>query len=298
MNGNHWTRINGEPQMQVDASDRGLRYGDSLFETIAWRDGRLEWLARHVERLRAGAMRLRLDLPNATRLTQQIQQDVAALLQDAAQPAQAVIRIQITRGTGGRGYNIDGATAPLRIASLHVWPWLDGAGKPRILAPARVRFCSQTLAAQPALAGIKHGNRLEQILARMEWGGADASGWDEGLMSDAEGRIIEGTMSNLFIIHQGALHTPALDRCGIAGIVRGVVIDLAERLSIPVRIGTLNRVFLERAQALFLSNSLAGIWPVGQLGERALQPDAEAQALLDQLQRGLSAQRAALEVVA
>ena len=280
-------RIHGATEERLDPADRGLRYGDSLFETVAYRDGQLEWLDRHLARLYEGAERLQLRLAEPDEMRKLILSDLTAMLDEVGNPSAAVFRVQVTRGVGGRGYAVTGDKQPMWVHSLHPWPWLNEQGAPTPPAPARVRYCAQTLAAQPSLAGIKHGNRLEQVLARLEWGGE----FEEGLMSDAEGRIIEGTMSNLFVVQQQTLHTPALDRCGIRGVMRGVVIDLAEQLGIPVRISTLNRVFLEQANCLFLTNSLAGIWPLRQLGARTLSASEPDQSLCNQLQQRLDQMR-------
>ncbi|MGA1562666.1 MAG: aminotransferase class IV, partial [Gammaproteobacteria bacterium] len=195
------SRINGASTLAIDPLDRGLRYGDGLFETIAWRAGRLEFLGRHVARMQEGAARLRISLDaQSASLRDAVEADFESMWIEAGRPDEAVLRVQITRGSGGRGYAVSGAEIPTRISTLHPWPWQDSNGTAIEPPAARLRFCQQTLAAQPALAGIKHSNRLEQVLARMEWGvGADAA-FDEGLMSDAEGRIIEGTMSNVFVL--------------------------------------------------------------------------------------------------
>jgi 4-amino-4-deoxychorismate lyase len=280
-------RTHSSTEGKLDPADRGLRYGDSLFETLAYRDGQLEWLERHLARLYEGAERLQLRIAESDEMRKLILSDLTSMLSEAGNPSAAVFRIQVTRGVGGRGYAVSGHEQPVWVHSLHPWPWLDDQGAPIPPEPARVRYCTQTLAMQPSLAGIKHGNRLEQVLARLEWG----SEFEEGLMSDAEGRIIEGTMSNLFVVHQQALHTPALDRCGIRGVMRGVVINLAEQLGIPVRISTLNRVFLEQANCLFLTNSLAGIWPVRQIGTRTLSASEPDQSLCNQLQQQLDQMR-------
>jgi 4-amino-4-deoxychorismate lyase len=235
--------------------------------------------------MQEGAARLRISLDaQSASLRDAIEADFESVWIEAGRPDEAVLRVQITRGSGGRGYAVSGAEIPTRISTLHPWPWQDSNGTAIEPPAARLGFCQQTLAAQPTLAGIKHSNRIEQVLARMEWGVGEDAAFDEGLMSDAEGRIIEGTMSNVFVLDQGTLHTPALDRCGIAGVMRSVIIDLAERLALPVRISTLNRVFVEQASCIFLSNSLAGIWPVQSLEGRTLKPNAADAALLAQLQ--------------
>jgi 4-amino-4-deoxychorismate lyase len=117
------------------------------------------------------------------------------------------------------------------------------------------------LARQPRLAGLKHLNRLEQVMARAEW----RDEYAEGLMRDTEGLVIEGTMSNLFLVHEGVLVTPDLSQSGVAGVMRAAVLDLAAALGIPSAVRQVTTAMVEGAQELFLTNSLIGLWPVTRL---------------------------------
>lgn len=125
------------------------------------------------------------------------------------------------------------------------------------------RICLTRLGQNTALAGIKHLNRLEQVLARREWGDPDIR---EGLLLDAEGNVVEGTMSNLFAIQGSTLVTPDLTRCGVAGIMRTVVLEQAAGLGLGVSVQPLPLAEVEQADELFLTNSLIGVWPVIGLG--------------------------------
>jgi 4-amino-4-deoxychorismate lyase len=146
-----------------------------------------------------------------------------------------------------------------------------------------VRYCATPISANPVLAGIKHLNRLEQVLARAEWQDPEIA---EGLMTDADGRVVEGTMSNLFVVSAEGLSTPPVDRSGVAGVMRGLVLDLAVQLGLPVRVCEIRRSDLQRADVLFLTNSLIGLWPVRQLEHRiydiAAIPDRLREAVWDQ----------------
>jgi 4-amino-4-deoxychorismate lyase len=126
-------------------------------------------------------------------------------------------------------------------------------------AGVTTRICETPLGCNPRLAGIKHLNRLEQVLARSEW---EDPAIQEGIMLDSDGHIIEGTMSNLFLISNNMLYTPDLSRCGVTGVMREVVIELANSLGISVKSITMHRSMLEEGDELFLTNSLIGIWPV------------------------------------
>jgi 4-amino-4-deoxychorismate lyase len=127
-----------------------------------------------------------------------------------------------------------------------------------------MRVCDLRLALQPRLAGIKHLNRLEQIMARAEW----EEQYEEGLLLDYNGQLIEGTMSNLFLVRDRALYTPSLDSCGVAGVVRSVVLDLAVESGVRAARQALTLTDLEAAQEVFLCNSLIGIWPVVSVADQ------------------------------
>ena len=253
------TLIDGVPADLFPVGDRGLNYGDGLFETIAVVDGRPCLWDRHMARLRAGCDRLAIPSPDPDLLTAE-----ARSLSHGH--ARAVLKVIVTRGEGGRGYRPPRPATPRRI--LRIAPWLDYPEGWRSQG-VRVRYCQTRLGDQPLLAGLKHLNRLEQVLARAEWDEPDLA---EGLMLDLDGRVIEGTQTNLFAIAGGRLLTPPLDRCGVAGVVRGLVIDLAAGLDLPVAEEPLDPARLERADALFLTSSLAPLWPVRELAGRSFDP--------------------------
>ena len=243
--------VNGVPGTSIDANDRGLHYGDGLFETIAVHGGAPALWERHMQRLLLGCERLGI-----TPI------DTAQLLRESLQlcdgVAQGVLKIIITRGSAGRGYRAlsCGAAQPTRLVALYAWPeyppafWVEGVA---------VRLCSTRLGSNPALAGIKHLNRLEQVLARSEW---NDPAIPEGLMLDGEGHVIEGTMSNLFIVRNGRLRTPDLSRCGVAGVMRGCILDGARGMGIPVDITQITLDDVKSSDEVFLCNSLIGVWPV------------------------------------
>ncbi|MEN8106843.1 MAG: aminodeoxychorismate lyase [Pseudomonadota bacterium] len=244
--------LNGEPMDCVSSMDRGLLYGDGVFETITVQQGRPRCWRRHMTRLQAGCQRLGITAPDIDIL----QSEASVLL---AGVEQAVLKLIITRGTGGRGYRVTGKEHPTRIMQLHPLPDMpESHGK----AGITVRLCSNRLSQNPALAGIKHLNRLEQVLARCEWDDPDIH---EGLLCDTDGNLIEGTMSNLFLVTNGVIHTPDLSRCGVAGIMRTIVMEMAEQQGIPLKITILPLAMLEQADEVFVTNSLIGIWPVSRI---------------------------------
>lgn len=249
--------VNGVAAETVSVRDRGFQYGDGLFETIAVHRGAPLLWGRHIQRLLAGALRLGMSPPEA-----------ALLRADADQLCRGVergvLKIILTRGIATRGYRPDASAATTRVLSLSPWPAYPPSWS---AAGVVVRLCQTRLAAQPRLAGLKHLNRLEQVLARAEWG----DDYAEGLMSDESGNVIEGTVTNVFLVEAGALHTPEVIRCGVDGVMRGAVLELAAGLGIACRVGLVTSTQLERANEVFLTNSLIGLWPVQRIEKRSYE---------------------------
>ena len=247
--------IDGQWQERVPADDRGLQYGDGLFETVACRDGRPLLWERHLARLEVGCLRLGMAPPERDLLTEEARQCLAGQGGD-------VLKLIITRGSGGRGYR-PGNAVPRRIFSCHPRPacparfWRDGV---------HGRWGSTRLGWQPALAGLKHLTRLEQVLARHEWDHPDVP---EGLMLDHGGAVVAGTQSNLFLVKDGGLRTPELEECGVAGVMRGMLWEVAAAQGLRVEQTRLTAEDVGAAREVFLTNSLIGVWPVAQIQERA-----------------------------
>jgi 4-amino-4-deoxychorismate lyase len=242
-------RINGIAADCVDAADRGLLYGDGLFETMAVHKGRVSSWSRHMSRLLAGCERLGFPAVDTVQLAHEADELLAGT-------GRGVLKVIVTRGSGGRGYRLPEKVVPRRILQLHPWPDFPPAARE---AGVAVRLCATRLCHNPQLAGIKHLNRLEQVLARREW---DEPQIGEGLLLDVDGRLVEGTMSNLFLVREQLLLTPDLRRCGVAGIMRSIILEQAERRSLRAEIRALDSADLLAADEVFLCNSLIGIWPV------------------------------------
>lgn len=246
---------------------RGIAYGDGLFETMRVHDGAVPWWERHHARLRRGARRLAIRLPSDAFLAG----EVTAAACDAGI---GVLKLVCSRGAGGRGYAPDpGAPCDWQL-STHPLP------APPAAAGLSLRWCTTRLALQPQLAGLKHCNRLEQVLARAEWnaGQHESGDEDEGLMLDLAGHVVCATSANLFVLRGARWATPAVDQCGVAGVCRGVLLELLQaeetRLSQQDVVG---------ADAVVLCNAVRGILPVARLAGRAWAPHAavaRAQALL------------------
>jgi len=241
--------VNGKTDALVSAADRAVHYGDGVFETIRVREHQPEFLARHLVRLRVGCERLGFtSVP-----WDKVETEAREL---ARQKTEGALKIILSRGSGGRGYRFGAEQQTTRIIGLYDSPqWPDRISTTGI----RARICSLRLCVQPQLAGIKHLNRLEQVLARAEWDDEDIR---EGLMLDVNDRLVEGTMSNVFLVREGRLLTPELSQCGVSGIMRSVIMDVAEQARIAVETCTLTLADVRTADEVFICNSLIGIWPV------------------------------------
>ena len=232
--------------------DRGLHYGDGLFETMAVYAGQVRLLARHMQRLRWGAQRLAISLPDEEALLAQIQQ-AAQLL------GEGVLKLILSRGCGGRGY----LPPEDAVAEWQLLPYAQAL--PRWDAHSSgivARLCTLRLARQPALAGMKHLNRLEQVLARAEWRDAAI---DEGIVLDSAGSLVECVASNLFLWRGQRLLTPKLDQCGVAGVMRAEVMQCAANLGYTVEELELTQDDLLVADEVFCTNAVQGIRPMREL---------------------------------
>ena len=269
---------------RIDPGDRGLAYGDGVFETLRMHAGRPIWWDAHWTRLSRGARRLGIPLPNETMVRRQVDALVAGQHNRDASKI-GVLKLMLTRGAGSRGYGPPDHPQPTLILSLHAAPM------PTPLQGIRLSWCDTRLAIQPALAGIKHCNRLEQVLACAEFRDAMADGRPataepasdhrihEGLMRDTEGFAVCATAANLFVLREGRWFTPPVDRCGVEGICRSWILAHAGAVESRLTVAE-----VESADAVFLCNSVRGILPVAALGDQRWLPHPRT----SQLQRMLA----------
>ncbi len=248
--------INGQPQQHLPVTDRSISYGDGLFETIACVDGRLQFWSAHLQRLHEGCLRLQLPLIDESLWLEDIRQ-----LDIGDEPV--VIKLIISRGSGGRGYKMPGDIQPTRIVSRYDWP---SYSVELFNKGGCLKICHTPVSVNPALAGIKHLNRLDNVLARNEWNDENII---DGLMLDASGHVIEGTMSNLFAVEGERLYTPRLEQAGVAGVIRQQVMELAKKLGYECEQINLSVSHLLNMDELFITNSLLGICPIRRLQENA-----------------------------
>lgn len=254
-------RVNGAPAESISATDRGLAYGDGVFRTLLARDGEPMHWALQYAKLEADCAALGIVCPSAHTLLYE-----ARIV--ASAHACAAVKIIITRGIGPRGYSPPPLASPVCVVSGAAYQRENPDG-------VTAHLCRLRLSRQPALAGIKHLNRLENVLARGEWHDAAIR---EGLLLDADGWVVGGVMSNVFVVEGGVLLTPALTHSGVAGVTRERVMGL-----MPCRVEALTLPRLENADEVFFTNSLIGVWPLIQLGQKRWMPGPVTRAVRDAL---------------
>ena len=247
--------VNGVESSSISVNDRGLAYGDGLFETLRIRNGQPPLWRYHKARLKAGCQRLGIKL-QFDLLEAELEQLLSSeSLSDHPRAQDQLVKILITRGQGKRGYSPEGADNPTRILFHSNY---SVAGPDCYQAGVAVRICSTRLGTNPLLAGMKHLNRLEQVMARSEW----TSEYTEGLMCDLQGNVVDGTMSNFFVVKDRQLLAADLTDSGVEGVMRRFIIEHSESIGFSCHINTIEPAKLFDADELFICNSLFGIWPV------------------------------------
>ncbi len=262
--------INGQPVNSIALCDRGFHYGDGLFETIAYKNGKLLLWDKHLSRLSLGCKKT--GLPEISE--EQWLQDIKQLLINTDN---AVVKLMLTRGCGGRGYLKPEKVEPGRIVSIYPWPdYPDDLSDKGV----NIIFCKTPASINTALAGLKHMNKLENVMARNEWSDVSIS---EGLMLDNNNNVIEGTMSNVFAISNGSLYTPILRYAGVNGVVREQIIEIAEKAGFSVEQIEIKKEDFFEMDELFLTNSLIGIWPVKKMEDKKFNKGQVTKKLIDLL---------------
>lgn len=240
----------------VSASDRAFLYGDGIFTTMKVTKGCIELWPLHQQRLLDSANRLgfaTLDLPY-----------IQTLLQQAITKQEQVLKLQVSRGEGGRGYSPAAVDGPRYYVSSAALPdysnWQGGIV---------TDIANLQLGRQPLLAGIKHCSRLETVLLKQE---AEQRGFSELLVCDSAGFVVEGVAANLFFYQQGQWYTPSVTFAGVAGVMRQLLVDKLAAHQVQWTVAQLAQV-----EAIALCSSLLGVIPIRQLGTRVLGCDAVEQ---------------------
>ena len=259
------------PPAALSPYDRGLHFGDGLFETIACLRGKARFLSLHLERLSQGCERLRINLGDVEPVRREVQQA-------AASAGEALVKLIVTRGDAvARGYGWSGTEVATRLLLQYPLPPENTAA---IRDGIRAKVARLRYGENEALAGMKHLNRLEQVLARSEMPAEDAA---ELLVFSSSGRLVSGTMSNVFLVRQGRFLTPRLDRCGVAGVMRRVVLREAAADGVAVEETILSADDLAGADEIFVTNARIGIWPVRTLDSREIGVGAMTRRLQSRL---------------
>ncbi|MFS2223999.1 aminodeoxychorismate lyase [Pantoea sp. B65] len=244
--------INGEQQDRLAVNDRAVQFGDGCFTTARVRHGQIDWLAEHLQRLQLGSRRLLID--GVDWLALETEMKLAA-----RQQGDGVLKAIISRGSGGRGYSAAGCQTPTRIVSLAPYPahyhHLRHSG-------ARLALSPIALAQNPLLAGIKHLNRLEQVLIRTQ---LEQTGADEALVLDTAGKLVECCAANLFWRTAEQVFTPQLTQCGVAGVMRQHIISLLEQQGYHCQEVSVEMSALSRADEVLICNALMPVLPVYQI---------------------------------
>jgi 4-amino-4-deoxychorismate lyase len=252
--------VDGSAGTSIPLDDRGLQYGDGLFETLRVRGRRVRFLEAHLARLALGCERLSIAAPEPGTLRDEI------AMAAAQAPDDAILKLIVTRGSGPRGYAARGHFTARRIMSLHASPAFEpGDG-------VALRVARLTLAENPALAGLKHLNRLDNVLAASE---PQETVFDS-LLLDASGQLIGGTMCNVFLLREGRIVTPAVDRVGVAGVMRGIVLRECGVLGLRGEVRAVPAAELRLADEVFVTNARIGVVPVRSVGEHVFTMNGTA----------------------
>ena len=259
--------VNGEISTLIAVNDRGFQYGHGVFETLAVERGVPLMWEQHMARLRRGCRSLGIPAPEGVGLLREIQTVCTG-------KRHCVVKVTVTAGSGGRGYKADENSAANRIVASYAWP--ENMIEPRS-SGVKLRICEQRLGLNRPLAKIKHLNRLEQVLASSEWDDPEIA---DGLIRDSEDFVISATSANLFVVSDGLLLTPRLDRCGVRGVVRDAILGEFTAGSEKRRV-TMD--FLNEADEVFICNSIRGIWPVVRIEDREFDIGPRTRELQDWL---------------
>lgn len=244
--------INGKPLVGLVVFDRGLAYGDGVFRTLPVKNGAPQQWALHYQKLSQDCQSLGISCPSNNELLT----DIQVLFNGSTD---AVAKIIVTRGESSRGYAVPDDMQANRIVIKSAQPNYPLINQTH---GVHLHLCELRLSLQPKLAGIKHLNRLENVMARMEWTDANFA---DGLLLDSNGNVIECTMSNIFARFGNKLITPVLNQCGVAGVTRARIIDSASQLNLHVSVEAISLESLIQADEVIICNSLYCAWQVVSL---------------------------------
>ena len=242
--------INGAQQSKISIFNRNIQFGDGLFETCVIENKKILFWVNHFARLNKGCEQLKISRVDESVWLSDVKKALSLCSYD-----RCVVKLILSRGESLRGYGFKDDIKPVRAVIV------SELQKVTFNKSFCLEYCQSGYASNPKLAGIKHCNRLEQVLARA---GLKS---DEGIMLDENHNVISVTQGNIYAIHGNTLITPKLDKCGVEGTRRDVILDLAKLLGIKVKVDTLSVKELGQANEVFISNSIIGIQSISQIGD-------------------------------
>lgn len=269
--------INGVAADFLTINDRAIHYGDGIFETILCDRNSLFFWSQHYQRLQQSAVRLKLDCPDEKLLLDDIKQ----LLDKNPEIIEKsyTLKIILTRGAGDRGYRYVKGMKQNRLVLLSEIDTAYSSLLSGELLTGELCLCQQQASINESLAGLKHLNRLENVLARNEW----QNQYIDGLMINANKNVIEGSMSNLFAVQDGELFTPDLSQSGVKGVMRELIILLAKNNNIKVSVVNITAAELLAMDEIFISNSLIGMKSVNKLADALFEETPLSNRLFENL---------------
>ena len=242
--------INGAKQSKISIFNRNSQFGDGLFETCLVENKKILFWINHFARLNRGCKQLKISKVDELVWLSDVKKALSLCSYD-----RCVVKLILSRGESQRGYGFKDDIKPVRAVII------SELQKATLSNSFSLEYCQSGYDSNPKLAGIKHCNRLEQVLARA---GLKS---DEGIMMDENRNVISVTQGNIYAIHGNTLITPKLDKCGVEGTRRAVILDLAKLLGIKVKVEALSVEKLGQADEVFISNSIIGIQSISQIGE-------------------------------
>ena len=263
-------QINGKLTNKISVEDRAVQYGDGVFETIAVKENLLEFWKEHYQRLSKGCKVLKIKCPPEVFLKKEISKFLKKI-----KKKKFILKIIISRGIGGRGYNPPKKAKSTRILGAYNWP---NYPEKNFKKGIKIDICKTKLAMQPHLSEIKHLNRLEQIIARSEWQSKNIS---ESIMLDFNENVIEGTMSNIFGVKKNVFYTPDIKFSGIKGIMRNKILKLLKTKKEKYKVKKITLKELLNFEEIFICNSIFGIWSVTQILKKKFPFGKKTKELID-----------------
>ena len=270
--------INGKFGDKISVFDRGLSYGDGFFETMIWKKTNnqdvffVEFWRRHLKRLSNGCKMLDINLPPEIILEKYTDKIIKRAIKLGYHSG--VLKIIVTRGSGGRGYKYEENMIPTIILIISAMPIYS---EKNLLKGVNVKFCKTKMSNNINIAGFKHLNRLDSVLARSEWTKKEIF---EGLITDSQNNVIEGTMTNIFTLTNNILYTPIINEIGIKGIMREIVIEKFGNYFRDIVQCELSKEQLLNSESVFLTNSVVKIVPVRNIQGKIFRIDERIKKLM------------------